>query len=549
MKKLFLLFATIGLLVFSCNDDLQKDIDDLKDRVSTLEASETVVSLEFQGNDLIVTFGDGSTTSVSAPVEVIPDHVSDFSIDTDTNMITITFSDGTSSQYIVFSNGNSTYMSGTLTGDYGIISMSMGDVTLANLGYDGQNRMVEAMINLPDGNGNVINVLELYNNYASENPTAIAIGKSMYADIDYHIEEWISTETTSFPSDNGYSFVMEDGEMYTYYDNRFYDGLEYQYNTRSHCWFVENDDIDYDNYEKYYPVPGEDSLFYKSYNNYFSMDIDGVYGHLYYPNELIRVTDIYQAGEAMDTLKTRLTMRDDDLIEKVETLGWENEDVTGYFEMTYDNNDLMTSIDFYDTRTYLKKSAGDISPEAPRVEHYMTLNMTYTESLLTSLNADFFDEEGSVEETVEVGQMVYDDAGNPIEIWSSQVDYYDDNGPNFVVDASGKISIEPISNELKKIVEIEYNYTLPNFFGKTLEYLIPELKGLKINNAPIRITQSGFFNFAEIEYFDFNEGGYPAKVKLDANMESYYYDKSASISRSPILPLGTEIELEYTLFE
>ena len=141
MKKLFLLFASIGLLVFSCNDDLQKDIDDLKNRVSTLEASEAVVGLEFQGNDLIVTFGDGSTASVSAPVEVIPDHVSDFSIDTETNMITITFSDGTSSQYIVFSNGNSTYMSGTLSGDYGIISMTMGDVTLANLSDDGQTVM------------------------------------------------------------------------------------------------------------------------------------------------------------------------------------------------------------------------------------------------------------------------------------------------------------------------------------------------------------------------------------------------------------------------
>ena len=370
----------------------------------------------------------------------------------------------------------------------------------------------------------------------------------MYADIDYEIEEWISTETTSFPGDSGYSFVMKDGEMYSYYDNGFYNGSEYQYNTRSHCWFVEDDDIDYDSYEKYFPVAGEDSVFYKSYSNYYSMSIDEKYGHLYYPNEIIRVTDIYQAGETMDTLKTRLTVKDNGLIEKVETLHWENEDVTGYFEMTYDNNDLMTSIDFYDVRTYLKKSAGDDSPEEPRVEHYMTLNMSYTESLLTSLNADFFDEEGALEETVEVGQMVYDDAGNPIEIWSSQVDYYNDNGPNFVVDASGRISIEPISNELKKIVEIEYNYTLPNFFGKTLEYLIPELKGLKINNAPVRITQSGFFNFAQMEYFDFNEGGYPAKVKLDANIQSYY-NKGASISRSPILPLGTEMELEYTLFE
>jgi hypothetical protein len=545
MKKLILLFATIGLLVFSCTDDLQKDIDDLKDRVGTLEASETVVSLEFQGNDLIVTYGDGNTASITAPVEVIPDHVSDFSIDQETNLITITFSDGTSSQYTVFSNGNATYMSGTLAGDYGITSMTMGDVTLANLAYDGQNRMVEAMINLPDGNGNVINVLELHNNYAAANPTAIAISKSMYADIDYSTEEYLSSEYVNFPGDSGYSFIQKDSEMYIYYTDRYYTGMDYRYNSRPYCWFVKQDDVDHDSYEKYFPVPGEDSLFYKSYNNYSSMDIDDVYGYLYYPSEIIKVTDIYQAGEARDTAKTRLTMRGDDLIEKVEVLAWDSDEVEGYFDLNYDNDQLVTSIDFYDVRTYSRKSA---SEEEPLPEHYMSMNMTYTASLLTSLSVDYFDQEGTVEETIEIGQMVYDDAGNPVEIWSSELYYYDDNGPNFTVDAGGKISIEPKNNELKKIVEIEYNYTLPNFFGKTLEYLIPELKGLSIKNAPVRITQSGSFNFAQMEYFDFNEGGYPAKVKLDANMQSYY-NKSASISRSPIIPLGSEIELEYILFE
>jgi hypothetical protein len=222
MKKFILLFAAIGLMICSCTDDLQQDLDDLKDRVSTLETAEAVVSLAFQGNDLIVTFGDGSTASVTVPVEVIPDHVSDFQINTETNMITITFSDGTSGEYRVFSNGNSTYMSGTLTGDYGIASLTLGDVTLANLSYDDQNRMVEAMINLPDGNGNVINVLELHNNYTATNPTAIAINKSMEDGIDYYQESYIYSEYSYFPGDSGYSFFQKDGDMYTFYEDRYY---------------------------------------------------------------------------------------------------------------------------------------------------------------------------------------------------------------------------------------------------------------------------------------------------------------------------------------
>jgi hypothetical protein len=243
----------------------------------------------------------------------------------------------------------------------------------------------------------------------------------------------------------------------------------------------------------------------------------------------------------MDTSKTRLTLRDDDLIEKVELLDWDNDEVIGYTVLNYDNNALITSIDCYDIEAdEAKKST---STEAL----FMSINMSYTDYLLTSMSADLYDEEGSLEETVEVGKIVYDDAGNPVEVWSSLIDYDNNEGVNFVVDENGKISIEPREYELMKIVEIEYNYTLPNFFGKTLEYLIPELQGLKINNAPVRITQSGSFNFAQMEYFDFNEGGYPAKVKLDANMQDTYR-KSTVVSRSPI-PMGTELQLEYKLME
>lgn len=92
---------------------------------------------------------------------------------------------------------------------------------------------------------------------------------------------------------------------------------------------------------------------------------------------------------------------------------------------------------------------------------------------------------------------------------------------------------------LQKVVGIEYNYTLPNFFGKTLEYMIPELKGINVKNAPVKFTHSGFFNFVNMEYFDFNQGGYPAKVKVD----TYLPDMAG-----PAV-IGTEMLIDYVLFD
>lgn len=544
MKKIILLFAAMALLVFSCTKDLKQDIDDLKDRV---EALETVASIEFQDSDLLVTYTDGSTSSVTTSEEVVPGNVSGFEVEAATNLITVTFTDGTSRVYRVFTSEDVTYMSAVLSGDYGITTVSMGDVTMANLTYDNQNRMVEAMINLPDGSGNVINVLELHNNYADANPTAMAISKSLYSDIDYSEVEYYSTLYAYFPGDSGYTFYQKDGDMYTYYQNRWWNGVEYRYNSRPHCWFVADDDIDYDSGDNYYPVAGEDSLFYQSYSNYNYMSIDDVYGRLYIPSRIIRITDVYAAGETMDTSMVRLTMRDDGLIEKIENLDGEGEEVRDYFELNYDSNDLLTSMDLYEVRRPLKKKSASIDEDD---EHYMSIIMTYTEGLLTSLRSEFYDEDGSVEETTEIGEIVYDDAGNPVEIWSSLVDY-GSNDENFIVDENGKIIYNPQTNdEIMKIIEIEYDYTMPNFFGKSLEYLVPELKGLKITSAPSRILRSGSFDFADMVYSDFNEGGYPANVRLETNiLGNIGLRKSVSESIGSGVPTSFELDLEYTLFE
>ncbi|MFP4487721.1 MAG: hypothetical protein ACLFN1_00320 [Bacteroidales bacterium] len=550
MKKIAYLFVFAGLLFSACTDDLQKDIDDLKEKVEALEATD-VASLDFQGDELIVTFGDGSTSSVTVPPEVIPNRVIDFEINNATGIITVTFSDGTTKEYIVLNNGNTTFLSGTLEGDYGITTMSVGDVKMAELGYDDQNRMVEAFINLPDGNGNVINIMEMHNYYADDSPAFEAIEKVLNYDMDYYTEEWMYSEYVYFPEDNGYNFVQEDGELYDLYIDRYFTGSEYRYTHYEKCWFVPEDEINYDTYEKYYPVAGEDSLFYKSYNNYRYMTVDGVDGRVYYPDRIIKVTKIYEQGEAVDTTRAKLTMRNDDLIEKVEFYEWDTDEIDGYLELTYDASDLITQVDMYDLYDPAGEKGDGINPDTI---HFAQLVMSYTDDLLTKVDLQSLQEDGSVDETMELTEIVYDEVGNPVEIWTIP-GYNAGDGYIYTTDGSGKIIIEPLEKEMQKVVEIEYDYMLPNFFGKTLEYMIPELKGLKITNAPVKLTHSGFFDFVNMEYFDYNEGGYPAKVKMEAYISSLFYGPMKGLAPGYpgmgfiTTPIATEMLIEYVLFE
>ncbi len=528
MKKLAFLIAAVSLLMAGCNDDFEDELNELRDKVNNLENAQ-VSGLEFQGNNLVILFSNGTTTQVTVPEGILPGNVTDFDIDNESGIIAVTFADGTTKEYIVLTNGNTTYLSGTLEGDYGITSITLGDVEMVNLDYDGQDRVVKVMVNIPDGNGNVVNVMELQHNYAATDPTIMAIEKSLRYSIDFTNEEYLSYTYAYFDADHGYHFAEEDGEMYSLYRWRQLIDTQYRYHHNQHCWFVANDDINYNTYEKYYPVPGEDSLFYKSNNNYLSMDIDGVYGRMYIPDRIVRIDKIYQPGEAMDTATIKLTMRNDDLIEKMEFLHWETGEVTGYTEMTYNQDALLTQVNMFD----IKETETDYD-----TINFGRLLMDYTGELLTLIQFESLDDEGNVDETYDITKFVYDEVGNPVEIWA--VPYYNaGDGYIYSVDAGGKIIIEEIEMVLQKVVGIEYNYTLPNFFGKTLEYMIPELKGIQVKNAPVRFTHSGFFNFVNMEYFNFNQGGYPGKVKVDA-----YLPELAG----PAL-IGTELLIDYVLFD
>lgn len=69
---------------------------------------------------------------------------------------------------------------------------------------------------------------------------------------------------------------------------------------------------------------------------------------------------------------------------------------------------------------------------------------------------------------------------------------------------------------LYKVAMIEYNYTFKNFLGNTITALVPELEGYKIVNAIKRVTTPNSYSFANIEYKEFNEFGYPQRMQMDA---------------------------------
>ncbi|MFW5872862.1 MAG: hypothetical protein ACOCVN_02635, partial [bacterium] len=119
--------------------------------------------------------------------------------------------------------------------------------------------------------------------------------------------------------------------------------------------------------------------------------------------------------------------------------------------------------------------------------------------------------------TVVIQKADYDQNNNPVAIYRymDEMTEWSWVGWQFNPDTQ---ELEPVHENviaeagLRQIASIEYNYDFKNFFGNTLEALVPELKNYKVYNAPKKISMTGSFNFGSAEYSDFNDGGYPDKV-------------------------------------
>ena len=147
------------------------------------------------------------------------------------------------------------------------------------------------------------------------------------------------------------------------------------------------------------------------------------------------------------------------------------------------------------------------------------LKFNYTGDLLTTIDAPYA-------EATEVAKVLYDTKNNPIEfqVNSSKLkglgyerilsmigliyeyDYYDK-------DKGCVVRGYKYSDGYAPLLKIAYNYNLKNFMNHTLLAAHPILSLIQTNNAVEELIWAGHGSCFFAEYSDYNEGGYPQKVK------------------------------------
>lgn len=152
-------------------------------------------------------------------------------------------------------------------------------------------------------------------------------------------------------------------------------------------------------------------------------------------------------------------------------------------------------------------------------EKVKLLKFNYTGDLLTTIDAPYA-------EATEVAKVIYDNKNNPIEfqVNSSKLkglgyektlcaigliyeyDYYDEEKGCVVRGYKYSEGYAPL-------LKIAYNYNLKNFMNHTLLAVHPILSLIQTNNAIEELIWAGHGSCFFAEYSDYNEGGYPQKVK------------------------------------
>lgn len=152
-------------------------------------------------------------------------------------------------------------------------------------------------------------------------------------------------------------------------------------------------------------------------------------------------------------------------------------------------------------------------------EEVELLKFNYDGDLLKTIDAPYAKATG-------VAQVIYDNKSNPVEfqVNSSKLkglgyektlhtigliyeyDYYDK-------DKGCVVRGYKYADGYAPLLKIAYNYNLKNFMNHTLLAIHPILSLIKTNNAIEELIWAGHGSCFFAEYSDYNEGGYPQKVK------------------------------------
>ncbi|RAU81333.1 hypothetical protein [Pontibacter arcticus] len=511
-RKLTALALCCLALFSSCDkDDSSAEVEQLEKELIA-EKGKTVVDLRKEGDNLIIVYSNGTTSTVPYTDAMKGNiggqdgkdgvGIESITYNEETGMLTIKLTNGEVTAFKITANGTAwdAVLVGDTNGSLFITEALMGSVPVLKAEYNDayqltyleSNRAVDMQTR---------KAFDLTKTYTNGTLDKLTLNKYATEDIkDQHAYEYVSerynTQVT-FAAFKQYTFKEQNGDgTFAFY---MYDGErngEHRYRKYAKCISVPSSSAEYDTYEV---IRKHSDTEYYYYQSAHSSSEERIYAL----NHIITILPDVAAGDLRASVVSDVETDSQGRVIKSYEGSAEGSQSTKYISYEYNAAGLVKT-----SKTYLRNAQGNWSTTG-EIDSY-----TYNaENRLTSVTRTFTD--GS---TAEVQKAVYDSNGNPTAVWAWQPAVYDHSWKLDVPTGQWVPTSKLIrAAGLHKVADIEYETAYKNFLGNTITALVPELEGYRIVNAIKRVTVPNSYTFANIEYKDFNENGYPRRMKMDAS--------------------------------
>lgn len=493
--------------------------------------------------------------------------IKSISYDSETGLMTIILTNSTESKFVILNNNGSlsANIMKDLDGKYLVSKISMGDITFGEFEYNADNQLIKLTSYNADGYSmfKSLQIEKIYTNgltseiitkkYASEKIVR-------YTDVGY-LDEYIvkedkRTEEVLLTVDKGSEFfeTESDGSLYCYQKGSYSDSAKIYYydkylvvvEKRLDNELLKKDDGSYDFYKRcsgvqcFYKIDGRyvKSFMYKIYNNCYPFNdnysrvksikiSDGIF-NIYsksnvntttfsqpvmvngeYENYIMFTLDykrtidgVYEIGDLCSETFVTLEYDSDGILVKTFSKSQKDASPEMYTEYFYDSNNIAK------TQVYIS-----VDGNWEKKDTFILFNYNNSNLLSEFVRVD----DKGVKTTI--SKIIYDQEGNPTELFRLLGDVYNDPYSNEIINPETGLyeyyeDFIIHKGGLYSFAKIEYNYKMKNFFGNTFSCIIPELTDLKYNNAISRVVISNSINAGNIEYSDFNDGGYPTTMSF-----------------------------------
>lgn len=516
-------------LFASCSDkDLQAENEKLEKDLAA-ERSKTVTELKKDGNDLVVSYSNGTSQRVAFTqalqgnlgVQAGQDGVGIQSITFNelTGIMTITLTNGEVSEFKI--SGSSEAWTAVLVGDTNgrlfLQEIMLGSVPVVKAEYNANYQLTYLESNQVSDlqTRKAFDVTKKYENgvLSSYELKEYAIrNKTNYT------SEYFSTnaKTVIFNQNKGDRFKVSngDGTFKGYLFRGNFSETEFAYYTWDNCVSLLAGQQGYDDYRVTRKVSENTFKHFSQVSNFNNSNSQQE--TWFALEEIVTIHGILKAGELENTEVVKLETDAQGRITRMYESVNGSEEANSYIAYSYNAAGLMM-----DSKTFSKDEGGNWVADGT----VLTYTYNSNNKLISTTETDA---EGN---TKEVQKAVYDANGNPTEIWAySSTDYdwrYDMNP------VTGRYEYHEVlvrEAGLYKIATIEYDHKLKNFFGNTITALVPELDGYKTVNAIKRVTVDGSYSYGNIEYQEFDEHGYPSRITMTgAYFEDDDFEGSANL--------------------